>query len=39
LEHADMLGQVDVFEIRAHVSQPELFLFSMNVVMDEGDHG
>lgn len=39
LEHTDMLGQVDVFEIRAHVSQPELFLFSMNVFMDDGDHG
>ncbi len=39
LEHTDMLGPVDVFEIQTHAAQPELFRFSMNVFMDQLDHG
>ncbi len=39
LENTDMLGPVSVFEIQAHVTQPALFRFSMNVAMDSADHG
>ena len=39
LENTDMLGPVNVFSIHPHVAQPELFRFSMNVLMDFADHG
>lgn len=38
-EKVEMLGPVDVVNAGPHVQQPDLFQFSMNVLMDPPDHG